>query len=155
MKVIACDPYIDPPKDPDIPLVSLDELLRESDVVSIHLRLTEETHHIIDEAALAKMKPTSVIVNTARGECISGPAIYKALTTGQIAGAALDVFEEEPLPPDSPMRSVPNLLLSPHVAGQTKQALVNVVLMAAHAILDDFAGRKPQLVYNPEAYDHR
>jgi D-3-phosphoglycerate dehydrogenase / 2-oxoglutarate reductase len=155
MKVIACDPYIDPPKDPDIPLVPLEELLRQADVVSIHLRLTPETHHILAAPQFAQMKPTAVVVNTARGECISGKALYDALTTGQIAGAALDTFEEEPLPADSPMRTLPNLLLSPHVAGQTKAALVNVALMAAHAILDDFAGRRPDLVYNPEAYDYR
>ncbi|MCA1647638.1 MAG: phosphoglycerate dehydrogenase [Chloroflexi bacterium] len=97
--------------------VSLDELLRQSDVLTLHAPLLPETRGLIDASALAKMKPSAYVVNTARGPLVDEAAITRALHAGQIAGAALDVFEREPLPASSPLRQAPNLLLTPHLAG--------------------------------------
>ncbi|MBO0707547.1 MAG: hydroxyacid dehydrogenase, partial [Candidatus Dormibacteraeota bacterium] len=82
-------------------------------------------------------------------------ALAASLQSGHVAGAALDVFAHEPLPPESPLREMENVLLSPHVAGQTREAMVEVARSAAEAILDDLAGRRPEYVYNPEVYEVR
>lgn len=103
-------------KEVGMAVVSLQELLRQSDYVSLHCALSTTTRHLIDRVALAHMQPHAVIVNTARGALIDERALVDALTSGQIAGAGLDVFEVEPLPADSPLRSLPNVMLSPHNA---------------------------------------
>ena len=95
----------------------LDDLLATSDVVSLHAPHTDETEEMIDAAALGRMKPTAILVNTARGGLVDEAALTAALTNGQIAGAGLDVFVEEPLPVGSPLTDAPNVLLSPHVGG--------------------------------------
>ncbi|MGH7044345.1 MAG: NAD(P)-dependent oxidoreductase, partial [Acetobacteraceae bacterium] len=122
------------------------------DVVSLHARLAPETAGMIDARALAAMKPTAVVVNTARGELVDEPALIAALQSGALAGAALDTFATEPLPAASMLRRLPNVILSPHVAGQTGDAMVRVGLAAAQAILDELAGRRPACVVNPAAY---
>jgi D-3-phosphoglycerate dehydrogenase len=155
MRVLAFDPGIDDAKDPWISLTSLEDLLERSDVVTMHTRLTAETTRLIDARALARMKRAAYLVNTARGEVVDQQALIAALSSGALGGAALDTYEREPLPADSPLRRLPNVVLSPHVAGQTGAALVRVAVSAAQAILDEFAGRRPKHVYNPEAYDVR
>jgi D-3-phosphoglycerate dehydrogenase len=102
---------------------SLDDLLRESDVVSLHLRLNDETRGLIGRAQLALMKPTAYLVNTARGALVDREALLDALAREQIAGAALDVYAEEPLPSDDPVRSLPNVVLTPHNAGVTPEVI--------------------------------
>lgn len=97
--------------------VSLDELLARSDVVSIHVPATPETRHMIGRQAFQKMKPSAVLVNTARGSVVHEEALIEALSDHQIAGACLDVFEEEPLPQASRLRELPNVILTPHTAG--------------------------------------
>lgn len=97
--------------------VSLDELLARSDVVSIHVPATSETRHMIGRQAFQKMKPSAVLVNTARGSVVHEEALIEALSDHQIAGACLDVFEEEPLPQASRLRELPNVILTPHTAG--------------------------------------
>jgi D-3-phosphoglycerate dehydrogenase len=155
MRVIACDPRLTEPPFDGIRLVSHGELLGSADIVSLHTRLTPDTTRMIDAAALAAMKPGAVIVNTARGELVDEPALIAALQSGRLGGAALDCFAEEPLSPRSPLRELPNVVLSPHVAGQTKEAVIRVGLAAAEAVLDDLAGLRPAHVYNPDAYDIR
>lgn len=157
MRVIAADPHVDEAAAAaaGVALLPLARLLGEADVVSLHMRLDPSTNRIIDRAALAAMKPTAILVNTARGELIDEPALVDALESRRIAGAALDTFAEEPLVRTSALRRLPNVILSPHVAGQTREALVKVGLAAADAIIDELAGRRPAYVYNPEAYVRR
>lgn len=104
---------------------------------------------------IAAMKPDAVLVNTARGELVDEAALIAALQSGHLAGAALDTYATEPLPGDSPLRRLPNVVLSPHVAGQTRDAVIRVGLAAARAILDELAGRRPEFVVNPDAYMRR
>ena len=117
--------------------------------------MTSETARLIDARALARIKPGAYLVNTARGEVVDQGALIAALSSGALGGAALDTYEQEPLPVDSPLRRLSNVVLSPHVAGQTGTALVRLAISAAQAILDEFAGRRPKYVYNPEVYDVR
>lgn len=138
-----------------VTMTTLDELLAQSDVVSLHTRLTAHNARLIDARALARMKHGAVLVNTARGELVDEMALMAALARGSLRGAALDTYEQEPLAPDSPLRSLDNVLLSPHVAGQTEAALERVAIAAAGCILDELAGRTPAFVYNPGAYANR
>jgi D-3-phosphoglycerate dehydrogenase / 2-oxoglutarate reductase len=124
-------------------------------VVSLHTRLTADNVKVIDARALAVMKPGAYLVNTARGELVDEGALLAALERGTLRGAALDTYENEPLAADSPLRRIDNVLLSPHVAGQTEAALRRVAVAAAQCILDELAGRVPAFVYNPAAYANR
>ncbi len=107
----------------DITLVSLDELFRTSDIVTCHTSLTSETRHIVNREHLALMKPTAVVINTSRGPVIDEAALIEALQEGRIAGAGLDVFEKEPVDPDNPLLKMDNVVVSPHSAGTTWDAL--------------------------------
>lgn len=113
--------------------VERDELLRQSDVVSIHLRLTPETRHSIGARELATMKPTAILVNTARGAICDETALARALADGQIAGAGIDVFAEEPIGADHPLAGAPNAVLTPHNAGMSREA----VLIGADRVVDN------------------
>ena len=118
VRLLACDPYVSGGARPPLgaTLVDLPTLLAESDVVSLHASLTDETRNLIGEKALRAMKPTAVLINTARGEIADEEAVARALTEGWIAGAALDAFTREPLPAASPLRAVDpeRLILTPH-----------------------------------------
>jgi len=103
--------------------LSLDELFQESDVVSLHLRLNDDTRGVVGRAQLRRLKPTAYLVNTARGALIDRDALLDALQHERIAGAALDVFDEEPLPTEDPLRSLPNVVLTPHNAGVTPEVI--------------------------------
>jgi D-3-phosphoglycerate dehydrogenase len=152
MRVVAHDPNVPVPPDAAIRMVSLAELLAGADIVTLHTRLMPGTAKLIDAAALAAMRPSALLVNTARGELVDEVALTAALHNGSLAGAALDTFATEPLSADSPLRAMPNVILSPHVAGQTADAVVKVALAAVDAILSELAGHRPAHVYNPEAY---
>ncbi|MEJ2630697.1 MAG: hydroxyacid dehydrogenase [Acidihalobacter sp.] len=113
---------------------SLEELLVGSDVVSLHVPLTPHTRHLIDGGKLALMRSNAILINTARGGVIDDAALADALRTGRIGGAAVDVFETEPLPADSVYRDTPNLLLTPHIAGVTCESNIRVSAMIARAV---------------------
>jgi len=131
-RVVAYDPFFEGDPAP-AELVDLEMLLRESDVVSVHARLTEETHHLIGAQQLSLMKPTAVLVNTARSGLIDEAALVVALTERRIMGAALDVFDVEPLPADHPLLQLDNVTLAPHMAGSTIDAFRNSPkMMAGH-----------------------
>jgi glyoxylate reductase len=117
------------------------ELLERSDFVSIHCPLTPETHHLIDAAALARMKPTAILINTARGPIVDPAALADALAAGQIAGAALDVTDPEPLPPNDPLWGAPNLLIVPHIGSATRTARERMTEMAVENLLAGLDGR--------------
>jgi D-3-phosphoglycerate dehydrogenase len=155
MRVIACDPMLTRSPIEGVQLAHRSELLAAADIVTLHTRLTDDTNRMIDAQALATMKLGALLVNTARGELIDEPAMIAALASGRLGGAALDTFAQEPLPADSPLRSLPNVVLSPHVAGQTEEAVIRVGVAAAYSIIDDLAGRRPAFVYNPTAYERR
>ena len=121
--------------------VDLETLLRQADVVSVHLRLSEETRGLIGANELSLMKPTALLVNTARGPLVDQAALVGALRSQAIGGAALDAFEEEPIPRNSPLLTLPNVILSPHTAGTTAEALANGLNMTVDNILGYLAGR--------------
>ena len=120
--------------------VDLETLLREADVVTVHLRLSEETRGLIGNNELSLMKPTALLVNTARGPLVDEAALVEALRSQAIGGAALDVFEEEPVPRDSQLLTLPNVILSPHTAGTTAEALANGLNMTVDNVLGFLAG---------------
>lgn len=132
--------------------VSLEELLAQSDFISIHAALTPETRGMIGEAQFRKMRPSVFLINTARGAIVNESALIKALVDKRIAGAALDVFATEPLPADSPLRSTPRLLLSPHQGSSSLETGEHVSDTAANAIVDLMQGRQPENVLNPEVF---
>ncbi len=135
-----------------VQFMPLDELLARSDYLTIHATLTPQNRGLIGEAQLRRMKPTAYLINTARGPLLDESALLRALREGWIAGAALDVFAEEPLPPRHPLRDVPNLLLSPHQASSSLETGERISEAAAHAIIDLMSGRAPQFVVNPEVF---
>ena len=103
--------------------VGFDELIARADVVTVHVPSGKDTHHLINEAVLRRMKPQAVVINTARGNIIDEKALCRALQEGWIAGAGLDVFEEEPFRPENPLAAMPNVVLTPHIAAGTRDAL--------------------------------
>ena len=129
--------------------VSLPELAARSDFVSLHVPLTDETTHLVDEAFLRAMRPTAVLVNTARGLVVDQAALARALTEGWIAGAAADVFSPERLDPGDPLLAAPNLIATPHVAYYSEESLVDLGRLAAENVAAVFAGRMPAAVVNP------
>jgi D-3-phosphoglycerate dehydrogenase len=133
----------------------LNALLAQADVVSLHLPLTAETRHVIGAAELRAMKRTAVLVNAARGPLIDEAALVAALSAGEIAGAALDVFEAEPPAADAAILKAPNIVLSPHTAGNTVAAARALALASADIILAVTAGEKPQNLLNPEVWTKR
>jgi len=150
MKVIAHDPFATEAsaRAAGAQLVELDQLLRSADVLSLHTPLTEKTRNLINADALAKMKPTAVIVNCARGEVVDLIALAAALEAGTIGGAALDVYPSEPLPADSPIRNAPRTVLTPHIAGSTAEAQVNVAVDVVRQILDVLSGHPARFAVN-------
>nr|WP_221375263.1 NAD(P)-dependent oxidoreductase [Actinoplanes polyasparticus] len=126
-----------------------DELLRESDFVTIHTALTEKTRHLIDAAALARMKPTAHLINTARGAIVDEAALAEAVRTGQIAGAALDVVDNEPLPADSVLRGIDTITVFSHMAGQTAEARRDAGLLGARELVAALAGKPNHPVPSP------
>jgi D-3-phosphoglycerate dehydrogenase len=143
MKAIAYDPYVPPEKAKEIgvEMVTLDELLRNSDVITIHVPLTNETKGLIGENELKLMKKNALIVNTSRGGIINEEALFNALASKRIAGAALDVFENEP-PIDLRLCKLPNVVCTPHIGAQTKEAQIEVSIMTAKKVIEALSSKK-------------
>ena len=133
--------------------VALDELLERADFVSLHAPLTPDTHHLIDEAALRRMKDTAVLVNSARGELVDPGALGRALAEGWIFAAALDVTEPEPLPADHPLLEAPNLLVVPHIGSGTEATRAAMADLAVDNLLAGLAGERLPRCANPAVYD--
>ena len=129
--------------------VVLDELLSESDFISIHVPLTEKTFHLIDSDELQKMKKTAYLINTSRGPVVNEKALTVALKTNQIAGAGLDVYENEPQISDDLIK-MKNTVLLPHIGSATSETRIKMALMAATNIIEYFKGNKPPNILNPE-----
>ena len=133
--------------------VSQDELFARSDMISLHVNLTPDTRHLIDAAALARMKPTAVLVNTSRGPVVDQVALADALRRGVIAAAALDVTDPEPMSPDDPLLALPTCLVVPHIASATHATRGKMAQMAAANLLAGLRGERLPTPVNPEVYD--
>ncbi len=133
----------------------LGALLADADVISLHLPLTPETRHIIGRDQLNAMKPTAILVNAARGPLVDERALADALRDWRIAAAALDVFEVEPPSPDNPILTAPNIVLSPHTAGNTVEAARILARASAVIAIAVFGGRRPEGLLNPEVWEKR
>jgi D-3-phosphoglycerate dehydrogenase / 2-oxoglutarate reductase len=149
-RVLVFDPYVRPEaiRENGAEVVDRDELFSESDYISLHATLTPQTRHIINAESLEKMKPTAIIVNTARGELIDEKALAKALSQGRIAAAGLDVFEQEPLGPDHPFIDLPDVVLSGHVGWYSKDSVKELQTRGAQEIVRVLAGGVPQCWVN-------
>jgi phosphoglycerate dehydrogenase-like enzyme len=152
----AHDPYADPAAaaEAGVELGDLHSVLAGADFVVVTAALTDETRNLVDAAAIARMKPSAFLVNVARGPIVDQDALAAALTEGRIAGAALDVFRDEPPAPDAPILSAPNTLFSPHATCWTDELALANGTSAIRAVLDVRDGRRPQHVVNPEAFTH-
>lgn len=153
MEVLAYDPYKkDAP--PGVKLVNdIHEIYRQADFVTLHTPATKETENMIDAAVLAKMKPTAYLINAGRGELVDEQALAAALKAGTIAGAVLDVFWQEPPSLANPLFSAPNVLLTPHIAGATDDAVERLAIGSAQAVADFYLGRKPANIINPQVWE--
>jgi glyoxylate reductase len=154
MRVIYYDPK---EKKPPVDLlkarrVEFETLLAESDFLSIHTPLTPDTRHLIDAEALSKMKPSAVLINTARGPIVDPDALYEALQAKRIFGAGLDVTEPEPLPPDSPLLKLDNVIVVPHIASASKSSRAQMSWMAAQNLIAGLKGERLPNCVNPQVY---
>jgi len=140
MTVLAWKRKPDSSADDEVDRVDLDELLRSSDVLSIHLKLSDESRGLLGARELALMRPGSILVNTSRGAIVDEAALIEALKTGPLAAAALDVFSTEPLPADSPLRSLPNVVLTPHIGWTVEEVLIEFADIAASQLEAYLAG---------------
>ncbi|HSK04944.1 MAG TPA: D-glycerate dehydrogenase [Kofleriaceae bacterium] len=136
---------------PPARLVPIDELFATSDVVSLHCPLTPETHRIVNARRLDLMKPTAILVNTARGGCIDEPALIEALEAGRIFGAALDVYDREP-ELDPRLLACPRLTLAPHIGSATTEARTQMAQLCADAVIEALSGRRPPNLVNSEVW---
>ena len=145
VKTLAFEPFPDHEfiKQHGVELTSLEDLLRRSDIVSLHLPVTEESRDMINRERLALMKPGALLVNTARGALIVEEDLRQALEAGQLAGAGLDVLRQEPPEPDHPLLRLENVLFSPHTAGVDEQSHHDSVVMVAQILVDLYQGRWP------------
>jgi D-3-phosphoglycerate dehydrogenase len=144
MRVIAWTMH--PQPEPGVEFVELDDLYRTADAISIHLRLSPATERFIGPRQFELMKPTAILINTARGAIVDEAALMDALAAGRIAGAGLDVFAVEPLPPGHPLANLPNVVITPHCAGITPEALEAGLHMAVENIWEFLAGRPAHVV---------
>jgi phosphoglycerate dehydrogenase-like enzyme len=145
MRVLACDPLpqLEFADQWRVELTSFDDLLGRSDYVSLHSPATAETRHLMNQESFGKMKPGSVLINTARGSLVDERALCQALKSGHLRGAGLDVFEVEPLPLESPLLELDNVLLAGHVAGLDQESHRDTFAMIAHTIIDLYRGGWP------------
>lgn len=150
MRLLGFDPYKEPWPEGIERCREVEPLLAQADFVSIHVPLTKETTNLIGKETLAKMKPTAVLVNTARGGIVDEAAVAEAVTAGCLAGVGLDVVVDEPLKPSHPLNGVPNILLTAHVAGVTEEAMMRMARDSAEDILRVLRGERPKFPVNRE-----
>jgi D-3-phosphoglycerate dehydrogenase len=154
MHILAYDPYVAPETKAAVKawveFCDLERLFREAEVISLHVPFSPETQKMIGAQQLGWMKPEAFLVNTSRGGVIDEAALVQCLKERKIAGAGLDVFAREPLPEDNPLKSLDNVILTPHTAALTRECVMRVAVEAAQATLDVFRGRKPDGLVNPE-----
>lgn len=151
-QVYAMDPYVDKSvmMKKRVTPRRFDDLIRSSDFISLHLPLTSQSHHLIDARALRRMKPTAYLINTSRGGLIDEKALFQALKEGRIAGAALDVLEEEPWNVNSPLRALENLIVTPHSAWYTERAQTELRRKACAEVIRILRGKVPKNLVNRE-----
>lgn len=151
-RILAHDPFVKPEVAQELgaTLVDMDTLLRESDYLSVHAPNTPQTRHLVNEAALRKMKRTAILVNTSRGPLVDEAALARALKEGWINSAGLDVYEKEPLPADSPLRQLDNIVLTGHAAWYSEEAGVELQTKAAAEVARVLAGGWPKSLVNPQ-----
>jgi D-3-phosphoglycerate dehydrogenase len=150
-EIIGFDPFVE--SLPGVEVVTLDELFGRAQIVSLHVPLTAETRSLVDANRLESMRPDAILVNTSRGDVVAEAVLIDALSSGRLRAAALDVFAEEP-PPTRRLLELPNVVLSPHIAGLTQESLRELMLQAATSALDVLAGRPNPGIVNPGAMDH-
>src|SRR5262249_39264329 len=150
MKALAYDPLVSPGvvAQHGARAAGLDEVLSSADVVSVHCPLTPQTRHLLDERALRSMKPTAVLLNTARGPVVDERALTRALSEGWIMAAGLDVMEQEPLDPGNPLLRLDNVVLTPHIAGYSDEYLEAGWHLSVETVLALARGRRPQAFVN-------
>jgi glyoxylate reductase len=152
MRILAYDPQQDDAfaRDHGIVYVPYEQLLAEADFVTLHVALTDDTRHLIDRAALARMKPTAILINASRGPVVDTEALVTALRDGTILAAALDVTDPEPLPADHPLVNMPNCIVVPHTASATVQTRDRMADLAARNLLAGLAGERPLAPVNAD-----
>jgi glyoxylate reductase len=153
MKILYYDVIPMPPeieKELEAKRVDLDTLFKESDFVSIHVPLIKETYHLVNEEKLRLMKKTAYLINNSRGPVVDEKALYKALKEGWIAGAALDVFEQEPTPMDNPLLKLDNVVVAPHISSASHETRSRMAEMAAENLVAFFEGKQPPNLVNPD-----
>jgi D-3-phosphoglycerate dehydrogenase len=153
-QIIAYDPYISKAKE-KVELVSFSELLSNSDFISIHVPLTQETKHFFGEEEFKAMKKDAYLINTARGAIVDEFALYRALKEGWIAGAALDVMKKEPPDPKNPLLKLDNLIITPHISYYSEESYAELKTKAAQAVLDVLKGGLPKAIVNPQVVKER
>lgn len=158
MKVLGYDPYVSE----DIlggygvqKVDRLEEMLPQCDFVTLHCPGGAETRHMINARTLALMKPGAYLINTARGSVVDGEALVQAVRAGQIAGAAMDVYDPEPPLAGNPLLHMENVLVTPHYCAMTEESLYNMGTMVSQGVLDILAGKRPQFLVNPEVWEKR
>jgi phosphoglycerate dehydrogenase-like enzyme len=152
MQVLAYDPYVSTHAEPTVEFTSLSDLLARSDIVSIHCAATPETRRMVGADELALMKPTAFLVNTARAEIVDEEALVAVLLDGRIAGAALDVFSVEPLPPRHTLLGIENVILTPHIGGSPDDVVRRHSWMVAQDLIRWKRGERPEHLINVEAW---
>lgn len=129
-------------------MTTQEEVITKSDIVSIHIPATPETHHLFNKETIASMKDGAYLINPARGALVDLNAVAEALTSGKLAGAAMDAFEVEPLPLDSPILKCENIVLTPHTGAETKESYYNVSMTTARDIIKVIKGEEPEHCVN-------
>jgi glyoxylate reductase len=146
-----CHPELE--KSLGVEFMPFEDLLRASNFVTIHTPLTEKTHHLFGDRQFEQMQRSAVLINTARGAIVDPAALHRALTTGQIAAAALDVTDPEPIPTDSPLLSLENLIITPHIGSASLQAREKMANMAIANLIAGLKGDRLPHCANPKVYE--
>lgn len=156
LRVIANDPYLSPDvfERHGVRQASLAQVLQDADFISLHTPLTPETRHLIGAAEFALMKPNAILINTSRGPVVDEEALIAALQSGQILRAGLDVTEKEPVDPDNPLLTMPNVIVTPHIASLSEWANGERRRRTAFEVAAVLTGHRPRAVWNPEVLEH-